>query len=450
MKSRQFFSALATFALLNGANAALAQNAVGAPAANKSGTNSTTGASKSSTKSPSKPRKTVNHRTPLSESNLNNGKLDDGEAILTAHLEKRPKDDNARFELGFIQMVSAIAGLTQDFYRYGLRADHNGEGIPFLRIPIEKNPQPEKLTYEIGRGILDRFRTNLGKAEATLAQISDKKVSLPVRFGMIKLDLNGDGSVSDDEALWKLYSGLNRRARIEESVAKEFCICFDRGDVHWMRGYCNLLSAAIQVWLAYDTKELFDCTAHLFFSKVDSPYPFLLKGRHVRRFHSDDLDLVDLIAVVHLIRWNLAEPQRMESALHHLEEVVVQSRESWNFILAETDDDCEWLPNPNQTGVLPNVTVTEEMVTTWRELVDMADQALSGKKLIPFWRGDEPVGVNLRKVFLEPRSFDLVLWVQGTGAAPYLEKGDVLKGMSWRRLQDDFNHQFPGFAVWFN
>ena len=60
---------------------------------------------------------------------------------------------------------------------------------------------------------------------------------------------------------------------------------------------------------------------------------------------------------------------------------------------------------------------------------------LAGKRLLPFWRGDPSRGVNLRRVFTEPRPFDLVLWVQGTAATPYLEKGPLTKPEVWRRLR---------------
>src|SRR5947208_7893227 len=34
-------------------------------------------------------------------------------------------------------------------------------------------------------------------------------------------------------------------------------------------------------------------------------------------------------------------------------------------------------------------------------------------------------GSNVRRVFIEPRTFDLVLWVQGSAAAPNLEAGEI-------------------------
>ena len=75
---------------------------------------------------------------------------------------------------------------------------------------------------------------------------------------------------------------------------------------------------------------------------------------------------------------------------------------------------------------------------------------LAGKKLIPHWRVKDGRGVNLRKVFTEPTDFDLVMWVQGTAAKPYLERGPITQPEVWQRLQNVFRGQFIGFAIWFN
>jgi hypothetical protein len=390
-------------------------------------------------------------RTPLVEKYLITGKLADGETALITHLEQHSSDDQARFGLGVLQFMRAIERLSQDLYRYGLR-DSSTHGIagPLLRLPVPHNPEPEILTYWDGRTILDTFSKNILNAEATLALITDPKVKLPLRFKIIRLDLNGDGLADDDESLWKVYANVTDNRQMNADQSKDFIVCFDRGDVHWLRGYCHLLATICDVYLARDTKETFDCTAHLFFAKVDSPYPFLNKGKHVHNITSDDIDVLDLVELIHSIRWTVVEPKRMELALHHLEAVVAQSNESWKWIMAETDDDHEWLPNPKQTGVIPNVRVTQEMIVTWTEIMNEIDKLLSGKLLVPFWRGDDDYGVNVRKVFLEPRTLDLILWVQGAAAAPYLQKGELTDRKIWGRWREVFGHNFPGFALWFN
>jgi len=53
-------------------------------------------------------------------------------------------------------------------------------------------------------------------------------------------------------------------------------------------------------------------------------------------------------------------------------------------------------------------------------------------------------------VFFDPRPFDLVLWVTGHAAAPYLEDGPILAGAEWQNWQHIFNDNFPAIAFWFN
>ena len=139
----------------------------------------------------------------------------------------------------------------------------------------------------------------------------------------------------------------------------------------------------------------------------------------------------------------------MKSSLSHLEAMLDLSRQTWKAIAAETDDDNEWLPGPKQTGVIPGVKVTVEIVNGWHDFLDEAEALLQGKKLVPHWRVTGRA-VNLRRVFLKPTQFDVVLWIQGTAAAPYLEQGETTKADTWNRLQRIFQGQFIGFALWFN
>jgi hypothetical protein len=95
------------------------------------------------------------------------------------------------------------------------------------------------------------------------------------------------------------------------------------------------------------------------------------------------------------------------------------------------------------------------MVEGWQLFLGEARQILEGHKLLPYWRGNvagatPSLGISLHRVFHEPREFDLVLWVQGSAAIPYLEDGDVTQGDFWRDLNGAFSGQFFGFALWFN
>ncbi|MBW4581779.1 MAG: hypothetical protein KME42_19605 [Tildeniella nuda ZEHNDER 1965/U140] len=378
------------------------------------------------------------------------GKFADGEAAMLARLKEKPEDDQARFSLGVTQLVSGVERLTQPLYRYGLRHNSLTSILPFLRLPIPENPNPQVIRYDDTRQILQTFLDDLATVRTTLAPIKDARVKLPLRLGLIRLDLNGNGKIEPTESLWRIFAAINRLP-ITEQQAKSFTIAFDAADAIWLQGYTNLLGAIGEFALAHDGQEFFNALAHVVFTKPETPYKFLVDGRpEPSQFSFGGIDFVDIVTFVHLLRFPIAEPQRMARALQHLQTTTSLSRQSWKLIAAETDNDREWLPSPKQTGVLPGVRVTQAMIDGWLAFLDEADGLLSGKTLLPFWRSREVRGVNLRKAFLEPRTTDVVLWLQGTAAAPYLEVGKLTNQQVWAQLDRVFRGQFFGFAAWFN
>jgi hypothetical protein len=388
----------------------------------------------------------------LTERLLSAGKLAEAESALAGRVTARPDDAEARFELGITRFLRAVERLSHSFHRHGLRSGVLGNLVPFARLPIPPNDHPEPIRYADLRNIMQALNDDLATAESTLALIGDTEVKIPLHFGRIRLDLDGDGKAGPDERLWKLYLVLNGAVRnqVTAEQCEAFVIAFDRGDVAWLRGYCHLLMAFTEAYLAYDGQELFDYSGPMFFPKAVTPFPFLRRCGELKPDQWDQDEILDAIAMIHVIRLPVKEPERMKVALAHIESMIALSRESWKYILAETDNDHEWVPNPRQQSILPGGTVNGNMVEAWMTFLDESEAILKGKKLIPFWRGGEERGVNLRRVFTEPRPFDLVLWVQGTAAAPYLEKGPVTNPETWRRLQNVFRGEFVGFALWFN
>ncbi|HEX6987041.1 MAG TPA: hypothetical protein VF170_16805 [Planctomycetaceae bacterium] len=375
------------------------------------------------------------------------GRLAEGEKTLAARVEAAPEDDHARFALGTVRFLQGVERLGQFLHRHGVGAQTRQ--VPFVRLPVPPNPDPAPTTYADYRKMLETLLADLAEAEATLAAI-DGDVKLSIPFGQVRLDLDGSGEATDEEALWRLYAALNQQVGGQpgfEEQAKQFRIAFDTGDVYWLRGYCHLLSALIEVQLAYDGQQWFDHCGHLLFAKAESPYPFLTAERPQEQ-EWDPAYFLDLLAAVHLFDFELKEPQRMAAAREHLLAMTDLSRKSWDAIVAETDDDAEWLPNPRQRSVV-GVAVTAEMIDTWRQVMAELEDLLNGETLVPFWRGTGQ-GVNLERVFTEPRPFDLVLWAQGTAAAPYLETGPTTPPETWRRVTQVFRGEFIGFAIWFN
>jgi hypothetical protein len=384
--------------------------------------------------------------SPNITSYLITGDLVGGEAAMLARLKAKPDDDKARFGLGVVQLSRTIERMMQSLYRYGLRDSVLGNSIPFLRLPVAPNPNPQVITYENMQQIFRDWVTDLEKVRTTLEPIKDPQVKLPVHIGLVRLDFNGDGQATAEESLWRVFTAVTN-SRITEKEARQFAIAFDAGDVLWLRGYTHILGAMGEFLLAYDRREIFQACAHLFFAKVDTPHKFLLNDRD--NSLNSYTSIADAIAAIHLLRFPVAEASRMNAVLEHLKSMVQLSRQSWQLIMAETDSDREWLPNPKQKGVIPNVQITQEMIDSWRSFLDEADTLLAGKKLVPFWR-NEVMGINLRRVFTEPRTMDLVLWLQGTAATPYLEKGVLTDYEVWNRMLRTFGGDLFGFTVWFN
>jgi len=293
--------------------------------------------------------------------------------------------------------------------------------VPLLRDLLPQNPQPEKVSYQAVRQIIQTWIADLVKAEAILSRIKDREVKLPLHVGRIKLDLTGKGKPVSAAFLFERQGSPLPREQVEN-----FVIGFDRGDVCWFRGYCHFLAGWGELLLAVDGQELFDCTAHAFFEKPDTPYPFLREDRpRLDNVARNNTALIsDAIAALHLLRLPIKERARPRAALEHFEATLALAKEMWKFYLAETDDDNEWIPNPKQKGVL-RVAVSQEMVDTWLATVDEAEQVLRGKRLVPFWRGKQAGrGVNIRRAFTEPRTFDPIpgsrgprpprIWRRGT------------------------------------
>jgi hypothetical protein len=320
--------------------------------------------------------------------------------------------------------------------------------VPFFRLPVPFNPNPEPLAYDQARAMIRTFTDDLAVAEATLAEVDDPAVQLPLAIGLIRLDLNGDGVATDGESLWQLYRQINQAPDLPPDQVAQFVIDFDGSDAPWLRGYSHLLMALGDVLLAHDWHEGFDRTFHTLFPRANLPFQ-ALTDKSTRSDYARDVDeIADFIAFIHLIHWPVQEPDRMASALHHLESMVDLSRENWRRILAETDNGHEWLPNPRQTGAIPGLAVTQPRIDAWMLFLDEFGAMLKGEKLMPHWRLAQ--GVNLRRVFLEPRPFDLVLWIQGSGALPYAEAGTVSKTETWEQIVTLMQGDFFTYAAWFN
>ena len=376
-------------------------------------------------------------------SHLYAGTLAAGEADLAALVAADATNDDARVGLGVIQFVQTIEHLSQGLYRYGLKPPETFLA-PVVRLPVPPNPDPQPITYADFRGLLLDFVADLAETEETLAGVTASDVELVLDLKQIRYDVNGDGVVGDDElfiAVVQRVTGMQ-----DDDMPASLTFAFDKGDVLWLQAYCNVLMALAEFFLAYDWHESFDASFFHFFPAMQSPFRDALKPPG-DDFNDQIAPAADLVSFLH-IRWPVSEPDRMAAVRTHLLRMIALSRESWQAIEAETDNDREWLPNAMQTSPFASVPVDAERIAAWYEVLDEAEAVLEGQKLVPHWRFQQ--GINLRRVFEEPQPFDLVLWVTGPAALPYLEDGPISTSAEWSRMTQAFQGSFWLFAIWAN
>lgn len=413
-------------------------------------------------------------------------------------LSEAPGDGQALFALGAGQFLGAVAHLGQGLYRYGLRSEYDlGSttlglmNLPFLRLPVPPNPAPETVTYEALRGILDRFVSDMAVAEATLSRVPDASFDLSLDLAQIRVDLNGDGTADENEFLLGAFYAVTGPVGADGG----FRVDFDQSDAPWLQGYSHLLMAMAEFPLAHDWENTFNLTFHSLFPKTAFPtseldveagraidylqklagtggmppessrwqlspeaYRQWLASPEGQKFlaYRKAQNLVeygglgDLIAFIHLFNWPVVDPDRMGRVRTHLLSMIDLSRENWRRIQSETDNKREWVPKPaTQSGIFNQMRVTEDRVAGWNRFLDELEAILDGEKLIPHWRFLNR-GVNIRKLFEEPRTFDPVLMAQGSAVLPYLDEGELASADTFWQIDQLFDGGLLRYFIWFN
>jgi len=321
---------------------------------------------------------------PLAERFLHEGRFADGEAASLVALDANPRDDETRFGLGMIQFARAVENLGKSLFEYGAISEKATQ--PFLRLPVPRNEQPSTISYRAFGRVLDSFAADLGRAEATLAGITDDNVKLRLRLAKISLDFTGTGK--DRTTLIAMLNKLNSGRFDFQKANPEFRVHFDRGDVAWLRAYCHLLSAMVEGYRAVDEEVGFDERMKEIFPKVEPP----------RR--EGDKNWMQGLRVV--------DAPRLRRMRLHLVAVCELNRETWSHIRKETDDDFEWLPHPKQRDQL-GLPLSNERIDAWLDMMAQWEGLLKGERLLPssmiqFVHPGHPgeQGLNVKKLLDDP------------------------------------------------
>ncbi len=364
----------------------------------------------------------------------------------------KASDPLAAYAAGSVQFFVALEKLAGGLHRHGFESPQSFM-LPLMRLPVPANPNPEPLTYEGFRQILSDFREAMGQSAATLALVpAGADIGLEVDLARLGIDLDGDGKIAPQESAAAIMAALSSGAAAPDASALVFR--FDRADGYWLQGYANFLMAQSDFWLAHDFRQAFDESFHMLFPKAKLPMQDTLVplDEQSGSMFASEWRIADFVSFIHLVNWEVAEPERRKAARAELLEMIRLSREDWKAIRAETDNDREWLPGPQQSGVhrLTGLEVTQIEVQAWHAALQMAEDLLEGRKLLPHFRFADK-GINMKRFFDEPKTFDLVLSITGPGVVPYLEQGPMLTSEEWWALQSQFGGAgFMTFALWFN
>jgi hypothetical protein len=196
---------------------------------------------------------------------------------------------------------------------------------------------------------------------------------------------------------------------------RDFLVCFDRGDVAWLRANCHLLMGMLDAYLALDTEPLFDLAAEELFAKAPP------------RRKVEDTWVIPV-----------KEPARLGRCRGHFLKVAALNRETWEHIRAETDDDHEWLPNPRQKGVLA-LPVRKEMIDAWLEMVAELEALLDGKRVLSNAMKDMDVGILFTVVQVN-RDLSQALVLPQVLLAAQMEEARRLAAMAEENAKVHFNY----------
>ena len=380
-----------------------------------------------------------------------------GAGAALATLSPEPAAPETVFAHAAVDMLAAVEQLGQKFHAHGLSFDAGrNAGIPFFRMPLPVNPDPLPAKAADVREALDAFHARLAAIDARLAKIEGREFKTIVPLGAANFDFVGKGAVAnlvEFRPFFAAVAGGRRSLQGDPANAPAeapFAVAFDQTDALWLRAYSQLLRGLADILLAHDGGELFEATGQLFFGRADTAFARLVAEHGAKKRGFASGEVADLIALVHGIDLPVRDPARLARARAELLEMVRLSRATLASAAAETDEDREWLPSPRQNSVF-NLRLSAEQGEAWSGVLAEMEALLEGKKLLPHWRFPVPNrGLNLRRIFEESRRTDLIGYIQGEAAMPYLEEGPTTSAQTWRELTRVFGGNFLGYAIWIN
>lgn len=347
------------------------------------------------------------------------------------------------FVLGGVRFLSAVEQSFQKRYAMGL--NEIAGPLPVLRISLPPNPAPQPFDPALVERIFADLTTDLDASRAALAQIGDRDFGAELDLSAIWFDINENGTADAGESLFEVMfatAGMMVRPPRPSGDAAPApdIVRFDRADADWLLAYTHLLSGIGEVVLGFNPTET---VAKVLGAEAEIQ---ALRGPNYRSgFPVQGMDReMTLIAAYLAAIETRPNAENGQAALAHFQAMVAANKDFWRRVAVETDNDGEWIPNDAQDHAL-GMEFPKGLGKTWTAVLADAEAALNGELLVPFWRIGPDAGLNLNRMFSDPPAFNLIGWIHGYDAVPYMERGRVMTSRSWRA----FERMVSGDSVFF-
>ena len=356
--------------------------------------------------------------------------------------------DADRFALGGVRFLRAVEGALQLRWKTGLSEQLSM--LPFLRLPIPENPDAPALAPATIATLFTDVNVGMDSARAPLAEIpATADFGVEITLSDLWFDINANAVRDKGEDMLSVagpmimgWAWADRDPAIPAPTIR-----FDGADAAWLSAYTHLLGGISDTILAYDpttpiTRTTDARAAMASFGQL-TPDPFFGMGGGA------SLDAVDYISIVLATLNQSPDKVRMASAQSHFLAMVTDNRRFWAEVVLETDNEKEWLPNDSQKSAM-GIELPPGTGPMWLGVLSDFEALLKGEKLVPFWRITGPAGVDVSAMFTDPRPIDLISWVQGEGAVPYLKQGDLISPANWQAFEQVISGQAMLFTLFLN
>ncbi len=356
-----------------------------------------------------------------------------------ANLALQPDSIETDFLLGGIQFLRASETIMQ--IRYA-NTSQSLALLPGMRNQLPPNPDAEFDPAFLELAMTDAL-VHLTRAETSLARVTGKDFAVSFPLTSIWFDVNANGTRED----WETALSVMEQLGTEPEDGFDGTVRFDSADAYWLNAYVHVMAGMAELTLAADPTPA-----------IATVYEGSRALADIGQVHSvldSGNNWADTAAAVLLALRGTPDKTRTRAAHRHFKAMIDDNMSFWGQVMLETDDDHEWLPNPQQTSAF-GVQITQEMVDGWQAVLGEMSAILEGEALVSYWRynngynAEQGIGVNVAKFLQDPGDMDVILWIHGAAAAPYLESGPLAPMQAWRRFTRMTNGDGLIFAVWFN